>query len=263
MDVDDKDGFGPIKTIATEFTVESGGYGDEKASLVQVADVCIAFLALAPLLQSLSGEPTRDQELLDLLAKCSETNPETFLLVFPLLLKHVRNRSLNLSVNYLEQFLGEIVEIRKMYAQSRNPKFHLFVIQMLDDTMHLWASSALAQHDASDTARMVCKWLTMNLKKERLTSWEVRDALARLYERYLILDPAQQYWLSDDDDSDDRVDYLPSMVLPDMNSDEDIRVRFRVAVINAHLFEVAAHVGQDLMQLYHKVKGSHTTNINE
>ncbi|KAI3619791.1 ataxia telangiectasia mutated [Moniliophthora roreri] len=261
LDADDKDGFGPIKTTATEFAIETGGTGDEKNSLVRVADICISFIALVPLLQSSSGEPTRDQELIDLLSNCAETHTDTFLLIFPLVLKHVRNRSLNLTTNHLELFLGEIVEIRRAYAYSRNPQLYAFAIQMLDATMHLWASSAAAESEAGNTARMVCKWLSMNLQKQRLTSWGVRDALARLYEKYIIMDPVQRYWILKEDDSEDKYEYLPSLILPQMNSDEDVRVRFRVAVITARLFWVATKVGQSAMELYGNVRVYYTAAL--
>ena len=89
----------PTNVHATESLSEKMA---EDASSQTAIQICMLFLSLAPVLQSPSGESTRDRELIDLVLDCSE---HQFLLVGPYFLDNVRRRTLDLNAATLGKFL--------------------------------------------------------------------------------------------------------------------------------------------------------------
>ncbi|KAJ7612476.1 hypothetical protein DFH06DRAFT_1274623 [Mycena polygramma] len=87
--------------------------------------------------------------------------------------------------------------------------------------------------------------------RTHIRSWKIRDALARFYDRYLMHDPSQAAWFNPEEDEDEKAEGLPTKVLPEMNRDDDIRVRFRAGVLNAHLFAVGRSTGLRALDVYH------------
>ena len=106
-----------------------------------------------------------------------------------------------------------------------------------------------------------CGWLSVALKKQKIRDWSVRDFLARFFDRYLARDPDQSVWSGPDEEQ--HTENVPDALLPMMTADEDIRVRFRVAVINARLFTVPRHVGQSAVSLYNSIKEWYTVDLDE
>jgi ataxia telangiectasia mutated family protein len=237
----DNDGFGPIRTTATRQSSDVSEDNGTSYSSRYVLEVCIAFLTVGPTLQSASGEPTRDKSLTDLLLNCA---PAVFLSVCPILFQKTREGFVNLSVKNLDGFLDELGSLLQLYEYARSKRAQLLAAQFLDSTLDIWASRQIAIGEVLGKVQHVCDWLSGALKKQKIKDWLVRDFFARFLDRYLAKDP-------------------PNALLPMMNSDEDIRVRFRVAAINARLFAVARHVEQPAAELYDSIKQWYTVDLDE
>ncbi|KAF9266973.1 hypothetical protein L218DRAFT_1074808 [Marasmius fiardii PR-910] len=256
FDIDDRDGFGPIKTADTQANGVLVGFSNDKSSSIRFARMCINFMSVAPLLQSSSGEPTRDQELIQLILDSSSASTEVFLGVCPTLLDNVRNSNLYLSMNNLDLLFEEWRAINRMHAYSRSAHAQLLVIRLLDASMPLWISPSATNLDVVSKVQSIFTYLVNGLEKSRF-AWNVRDSFARLLEKYIDNDPSQRFWIAIQDDKNkgeaEEAIRLPSQLLQEMNRDVDVRVRFRIVVTSARLFEFAARVGLSLMELYGQV----------
>ncbi|KAE9399525.1 hypothetical protein BT96DRAFT_965594 [Gymnopus androsaceus JB14] len=224
-----------------------------------VAGICISFLSVGPLLQQASGEPTRDKDLTELMLDCAENEStiSRFLLVCPVYFDNLRNQNLNLSHNHLDRFLTVLGSLIQGYEYAKNENFLLQLISFLDATLFLWISLAVADPDICDNFRQVAIWFSKYLVNGRFDSWRVRDAITRLCDRYLAQDPTQQVWLDPEEKKKDI--YSPLHVLPTVLADADIRVRFRVAVISAHLFDITK---EKPMDFYDTVRGYYAVDLD-
>ncbi|KAL0572797.1 Serine/threonine-protein kinase tel1, partial [Marasmius crinis-equi] len=254
FDADDKDGFAPIKTADKPVKSDVVGGNDGKPTTIRFVETCISFLTVVPLLQSSSGEPTRDQDLMELIINAPAS---VFVQTCPVLLSNVRRATLYLSGNNLDNLLDKWTEIAGDYTYSRSPQFSLLALGLADASLPLWTSSAAANSDYAETIRNILTNSVSNYESKKI-GWKVRDSLARLLEKYLAIDPRQEFWMAGEDCDQEN---LPSSVIQKMNGDEDVRVRFRVAVISARLFEFAGTIGVDPMNLYGQVRGHYSTDI--
>lgn len=266
MDIDDKDGFGPIRSAQQSHSDTRLDF-TKTQSVRCVTEVCMAFLAVVPILQSTSGEPTRDRDLVDLML-CAKDRQECFLIVFPTFLDRVRQRTLNLTVSNFDHFLDHIEELLKTYAYARSERAQLLVIQFLDSTLRIWVDNGVVNSGVGIKVRALCKWLSRALSKEKLGSWRVRDSLARFLDRYIARDPWESAWSTSGEDETkqekhDRLKLQPFFLLPMLGADVDIRVRFRAAVINAHLFSVIRVSNVPPINLYKKISDWYTTDVDE
>jgi ataxia telangiectasia mutated family protein len=263
MDVDDGDGFAPIRTShTTTQSSETSQQIDSMRAHRSIADSCITFLAIVPVLQSSSGEPTRDKDLTELILNCSENK---FLLVGPMYFEKVRQRVLNISLNVLDGFLRKFEQMLKPYAFSRSEKLQLLTTQFLDSTLHIWKQDTVSRSEVGERVRDLCQWLSDTLRRNQIRSWRTRDCVARFMKRYIAEDPEQAIWsmVSDEDCGTVGPEALPAGILPMLGADHDIRVRFRVAYENASLFSVARQTGRDPSQLYTEIKQWLTDDIDE
>lgn len=199
---------------------------------------------------------------MDIVLNCAESQPEMFLLAFPIILDKIRQGTLNLGVKSLDNFLDELSKLLQLYAYARSNRLQSLAARFLDSTLDIWASSEVAIGDALDKFRQLCKWFAGALRKKKIRAWAVRDILARFLDRYLIKDPTESTWTSTGDDSDE-AEGLPSALLPMMGADADIRVRFRVAVINARLFAFARRVHRPVVDMYNAIKESYTVDLDK
>jgi ataxia telangiectasia mutated family protein len=254
----DNDGFGPIRTTATRQSSDVSEDGDASYFSRIVLEVCIAFLTVGPALQSASGEPTRDKPLTELVLNCAELRPSVFLLVCPILFQKTRQGFVNLSVKNLDSFLDELSHVLRLYEYARSRRAQLLATQFLDSTLDTWASRQIVMGEILGKVRYFCGWLSGALRKQKIRDWFVRDFLARFLDRYLAKDPDQFAWSDEEEPKN-----LPDALLPMMSSDEDIRVRFRVAVINARLFAVARHMGRSALSLYDSIKHWYTVDLDK
>ncbi|KAG5339469.1 hypothetical protein C0989_004155 [Termitomyces sp. Mn162] len=228
MDADDHDGFGPIRMATEQLSKDDATV--ELISNCFTMDICVSFLTVGPALQSTSGEPTRDKQLVDDVLDCAKSRPEAFLSVLPIVLGRSQQNFLNISVKGLDSLLNELSGILPLYQFSRSDRLQYVVIQFLESTLEVWASANVAIGDTLDKIRDLCHWLSNMLAKGKIRSWGVRDLFARFIDRYLTQDPSEQAWDGPIED------LTPSFLLPTMSQDDDIRVRFRVAVKTAGLF---------------------------
>ncbi|KAJ7577089.1 hypothetical protein C8J56DRAFT_972300 [Mycena floridula] len=237
--LDDGDGFGHIKDVAEKQSRTLAVHASEADSIRCIAEVCFGFLAFGPILQSNSGEPTRDKPLLELVLKCADVSPERFWVIFPVLLEHIRFKTFTLSFPSLGSYLDFLGDDLSSRDYSKNEALFHIVLDLLDSTMHLWsqvgsdASEGLkdVQHKVKILMR---SWLFRAWNDDKLPSWRARDALARFTDRYIALDPVRSCADMNDDDV-----ASPMALICRTTVDRDIRVRFRGAVLSAKLFRVA------------------------
>ncbi|PFH50273.1 hypothetical protein AMATHDRAFT_41011 [Amanita thiersii Skay4041] len=263
MAIDDKDDFGPIRTSSQQ-SLDLAGSGDSEFFVRHILDVCLGFLTIGPSLRSASGEPTRDKELMDLVLKCAESRPEKFLVVCPLVLIKMRQRVLYLSENTLDSLLNALSRPLSLYAYAKNGHLHLVTIQALHSTINFWLTEQISTGEVSSKIRQLCSWLSTALQKKKLRTWWTRDAFACFLGEYIERDPQQHAWSLENDDSDEseNAENLPTDLLMLMNSDEDVRVRFRMAVLTGQLFNISRRLGYDPLVMYDNVRKHYTTQID-
>ena len=222
----------------------------------RLLQICISFLTCGPFLQSASGEPTRDKELTEIVLRCAENQPAIFGLVCPIFLNQIRHGILNLHLKQLDSFLTQMSELLKQYQFARSERIHQLLIDLLDSTLSIWATPQAQSNDVGEMVGEFCAWLAKALRKHKISTWTLRDALAQFLDRYLSLDPSQTYWSSTEED-------LPTTLLPMMTADHDIRVRFRVAVLSTRLFDLEVHTGQSPTTMYTVVKNWYTIDLEK
>ncbi|KAJ7247652.1 hypothetical protein B0H12DRAFT_1124902 [Mycena haematopus] len=228
-----------------------------------IAEVSVAFLTIIPILRSVSGELTNDKELTGLVIKCAETPTETSILIFRIFLRHVQQKTLALSKPNFDTLLGLLGEILASYYYARSESAQMLVVEFLESTLHIWCA---ANDERAANARQLCGWLSSALKagqdsRTHIRSWKVRDALARFYDRFLMHNPSQSAWYNAEEDDEDQADGLPAKVLPEMNRDDDMRVRFRAGILNAHLFTVGRSIGRDAVEVYGSIRESYPRGL--
>lgn len=263
LTADEKDDFGPIKTTAVIH--QPFGPSEDASLYCFTLNTCIAFLTVGPALQSVSGEPTRDKELIGLVLDGVEHDPEMFMLVLPLILEKVHQRALNLSIKNLDDILMELSELLQRTVYLKSERLRLLVIQVLESTLDVWTSmEGNAGDDILSNIQDLMVWLARALQNCKIRAWPVRDALARFLSKYLDKDPTQMTWSKEKakkgtkDETKDTCSQLPLL-----GCDEDIRVRFRVAALNAQLFANARCVHRDPLHVYESIRKSYTVDIDE
>jgi len=251
MDIDDQDGFAPIRTSTT---VESASSNESEHAQSNIALACIRSLAVVPIIQNGSGESTRDKELTEIILDCAKKNPDNFLVIGPIFVGYIRNETLSLSAKNVQALLEELGETLRLYVYSRDDRFHLLVIMFLEAIMHLWILGSL-EEEARDLYDDLLHWLLRNLQRNKLPCWITRDNLARLLDKYLELDPYEKCLV--------KRDMLPSELLAQLNSDDDVRVRFRAASLTARMIEITRQARESQMELYDFVRRCYTTDLRK
>ena len=145
-------------------------------------------------------------------------------------------------------------DLLKQYQFARNERIHQLVIDLLDSTLSIWLTPQAQSNDVGEMVGELCAWLAKALRKQKISTWTLRDALAQFLDRYLSLDPSQTCWST-------AVEDLPTALLPMMTADHDIRVRFRVAVLNTRLFDLELHTGQSPTTMYTLVQQWYTVDL--
>jgi ataxia telangiectasia mutated family protein len=266
IEADDEDDFGPPNATSTTAPVEAQRHSNGRVSADAILEVCVSFLAVGPILQSSGEEPTRDRELTDIVLNC---DGDEFLLASKAYLTNVRRRALNINLTILDNLLVKFASLSTQYIYQLNDELKLMVIRLLDSTVHLWIQADLIDSDTVDKVRNFFEWLLKlvrvtddednNGARTKVRSWKIRDAFVAFLVRYISLDPLERLFavrrsLDDDcggsdSDSDSHLT-LPSGVLPTINQDDDIRVRFRSACANAMLFDLPRFSDGQHMTLY-------------
>jgi len=266
IEADDEDDFGPANATSSAAPVEAQRHSSGRVTAEAILDVCVSFLAVGPILQSSGEEPTRDRELTDIILNC---DGDEFLLASKAYLANVRRRALNINLTILDNLLIKFASLSKQYIYQLNDELKLMIIRLLDSTAHLWVQANPIDSDTVDKVRNFFEWFlklvrvtddeNRNGAKTKVRSWKIRDTFVAFLVRYIALDPLEHLLAArrslDDDcgasDSDtDSPPTLPSDVLPTINQDDDIRVRFRSACATAMLFDLPRFSDGQHMTLY-------------
>ncbi|KZP09916.1 hypothetical protein FIBSPDRAFT_922456 [Athelia psychrophila] len=252
-DTEDRDGFEPIRTnhvIAQSADV--GQQSNDSQSNQSIAATCTSLLSVVPVLQSLSGEPTRDKAITDLVLQCSA---EKFLLLGPAYFSKVHRRVLYMSLKVLGELLEKFEGILQEYEYSRSEQLQLLVTQFLRSTLHLWKQDSADPDEVGDNIGQLCHWLSNALHKQKIRSWRTRDVVIQFLQQYIVEDPAQSIWAGDAESSPPPMDLLPML-----GDDRDVRIRFRIASSTAQLFSVTQ---EDPSDLYARIKQWLTNDIDD
>ncbi|KAH7890803.1 hypothetical protein F5I97DRAFT_1975119 [Phlebopus sp. FC_14] len=261
----DVDGFGVSRTTRTTASEGSMTPSDLGPATRSTVDICVIFLASVPVLQSPAGEAPRDKEFVKLVTDCPE---EKLLLLGPPLLAAVRKRLLNISVHVLDNLLVKCADLLRRYSHAINDQFHLLVVNLLRSTSHIWLEATAAKSTIGDHVQVLCGWISGMTQatetRKKATSWKIRDLIARFIATYLVEDPSQSFWPADYHDHEVE---RPLDTLLNMNLDEDIRVRFRAALLSANLFAIEQDVlmqqFENLDALYETLRKSLTRDLSK
>ncbi len=245
-DIDMHDEFGPSRLAKEDGGMLGPGLAKHSGVLRHTVDTCTMALSVLPVLQSSSGESTRDKPLLDILLSDDD---DAFLLLAPPYLDNVRLRTLNLNVSSLEMLLNRFESLLRSYNFSHSEELQLLTIHLLHSTLHVWMPESIAGSEIGDNAGALCAWLGKVWNNGKLSSWRSRDYLTRFLDTYLSLDPTSNAWPKDREDAN-----VPSTILPELGADEDIRVRFRAATANARLLHVARILRISPFNLYSAIR---------
>ncbi|KAF9530405.1 hypothetical protein CPB83DRAFT_905353 [Crepidotus variabilis] len=254
MDIDEKDGFGPIRTTAPQSnsdttTTENGSI------LRRLFKISIGFASCAPFLQSAGEKETRDSELTELILK-SSAEPQNFCMACPVFFQFTRQKIFHLSLRNQQLFVEKFGDLLQQYSLSKNQQFIHVVLDFLLSTLGSWKSQEDLAGELHRHLQHLYAWLSRLMKGGNCGSWALRDAIARFLGQYLEEDSAQGFWAVEDhfDNLQDHLDSLPSALLPRLSNDQDIRVRFRASFINAGLFSITQHLKQSPDDLYEHLK---------
>ncbi|KAK0188952.1 hypothetical protein F5146DRAFT_1204581 [Armillaria mellea] len=256
MDVD----FGPVRTGSRQLSD-----WDDVANVRLIADTCMSFLATVPILQSSSGEPTRDAELTDIVLKCQEDHSDRFIFLCSVLGRKFRCKTLHLGVEVLRNFLDGIADLSNKYPYTRDEKYQLLVGHFLESILVIWIPIYEGKGPSSETGGQLLSQMALALKAGNIKSWKVRDTLARLYDRFVVENPSLSGWpfYEGEEDDPDKTVVSPDTLLPLMGEDVDVRVRFRAAVANAHLFSFAQKTERDPNLVYAGIKSHYAVNLDD
>ena len=250
MEIDEADGFGPIRTSQT---TQAEKKLDVNPTLQHIARICIDFLALVPILQSARGENTRDKELLEIIL---DADGDAFLSMIPAYSDNVRCGRFNLGLNATDTFLLRFSQHMANPSFSKREQMHLEVIRFLDATIGAWLQPSAV--DVLSKVQSLYKFYSDMIVRKKVRSWRVRYAFSRFTSGYLDKDPWQKTW------NDAEVDCsLPSELLPLMGSDEDIRVRFKLATLSANLLSPATLADKDPLTVYDESKRGLSTVLTQ
>ena len=250
MEVDEADGFGPIRTSQT---TQAEKKLDVNMTLQHIARICIDFLSLIPILQSANNETTRDKELLELIL---DADGDTFLSIVPSYSENIRCGRFNLGINATETLLVRFSQHMSDPSFSKREQTHLEVIRFLDSTIGVWLQPSAT--DLLDKVQFLFKFYSDMIVRKKVRSWRIRYAFSCFMSSYLSKDPWQKTWNTAEVECS-----LPLELLPQLGSDEDIRVRFKLATLNAKLLSPANLAGKDASLVYLESKEGLSTDLSQ
>lgn len=273
MDVDAEDDFGQLRTAQT--TVASAEPSDTSTAYMGLRSIqiCMTSFAVVPILQSSSGQPTRDKDLAELVLNSDDSRLIDMASAY---FSIVKTGTLSISNSNMTAFLTLLRELWAQYAYARDERFHRFTLLFLHSTMTQWNDPATPNEICESTRDLWKHVVTKSLLRGRMTSWRERDAVVRFLDANLALDPEERFWApvadilvesssapsqsGTDDPEPVKIAILPASVLPTLGGDADIRVRFRASAASARMFARASKLGQNLNTLYTDVLGYLTSD---
>ncbi|KAK7025291.1 Serine/threonine-protein kinase Tel1 [Favolaschia claudopus] len=225
-------------------------------------EVSVCFLTNTPILRSISGESTNDKELTAIVTKCTEQDPtETSLLLIRTFVRHVQQRTLTLNLNNFGTLMRNLGETLVTYYYARNEGMQIAMLHYLQSTLHIWCSLP-QEHQTRADVRKLCTHFSRTLKaagknRTELRSWKARDSYLTCFTKFLLQDPSELSGF----DAEKFPKFLPTNVLPKMNRDDDIRVRFRAGILNSQLFTVGRATGRKPSDVYTSIWDAYPTDL--
>ena len=250
MEVDEADGFGPIRTSQT---TQAEKKLNVNTTLRQIAGICIDFLSLVPILQSTNGETTRDKELLEIIL---DADGDTFLSMVPSYSDSIRHGRFNLGVNATDTLLLRFSQHMSDPPFAKREQTHLEVIRFLDSTIGVWLQPSA--EDVLNKVQFLFKFYSDMIVRKKVRSWRIRYAFSCFMSDYLDKDPWQKAWNAAEVDCS-----LPAELLPHLGADEDIRVRFKLATLSAKLLSPANLAGKEASTVYLELKEGLSTDLSQ
>jgi ataxia telangiectasia mutated family protein len=228
-EIDERDGFGPVRVVAGQSGPLQSGIPEADPFISRTMEICLRFVVNGPLLHSLSGEPTKDTEVIDAVLACDVDNPEGFLIGFPLLLSDIQRGTFSLGGN-LDRCLKVLGKILTSYKYQKSERMLQVTCQLLNAILESWLNSAEVREGVEDLLDFLLK---RNLRKQARYRSE-RDAFIRFVEQVVIHQPHSLEWVLEEKLTKEVL--LTMLPLGLWNTDNDVRVRFRAAVLNARIF---------------------------
>jgi len=250
MEVDEADGFGPIRTSQTAQTEKKL---DVNTTLRHIARICIDFLSLIPILQSANDETARDKELLEIIL---DADGDAFLSMVPSYSDNARRGRFNLGTNATDTLLVRFSQHMGDPSFAKREQTHLEVIRFLDSTIGVWLQPSAT--DVLNKVQSLFKYYSDMVVRKKVRSWRIRYAFSCFMSGYLNKDPWQKAWNTAEVDCSP-----PSELLPQLGSDEDIRVRFKLATLSAKLLSPTNLAGKDASTVYLELKEGLSTDLSQ
>lgn len=249
---EDRDGFAPIRTVNAQASSSNMQNMENDRPIRHTIEICIGILACGPFFQSPSSTPSRDKELVQAILNSAQDYPEIFCLVCPVFCSRVRQGIFSLPAKYMDTFLDVFEPLLMDHTHARNAQFYCVLLDFLTSSLGIWRSDDRVARLVHEKASQLYISMARDLVKKRMKSWTLRDAFIRFMDKYLSEDPTQESWASptDFDNQDKYRAYLPTSLLPSLNADVDIRVRFRAALVNARLYSLVDELGILPMDMY-------------
>jgi len=250
MEVDEADGFGPIRTSQT---AQAEKTLDVNTTLRHIARICIDFLSLIPILQSANDETARDKELLEIIL---DADGDAFLSMVPSYSDNARRGRFNLGINATDTLLVRFSQHMGDPFFAKREQTHLEVIRFLDSTIGVWLQPSAA--DVLNKVQSLFKFYSDMVVRKKVRSWRIRYAFSCFMSGYINKDPWQKAWNAVEVDCSP-----PSELLPQLGSDEDIRVRFKLATLSAKLLSPTNLAGKDASTVYLELKEGLSTDLSQ
>ena len=168
-----------------------------------------------------------------------------------------------LPTKYMDAFLDMFEPLLGDYTYGRSERFHCVLLDFLTSCLGVWQFEDSKAKEVHEKFSQLCIWMANALAAQNMRSWVLRDAFVRFMDKYLSKDPTQQSWatVDDFDDEDDYKARLPTALLPSLNSDADMRVRFRAALVNASLYSLSDRLQAHPLEMYNLMREFYTKDV--
>lgn len=253
--LDEKDfDFGPIRT-STNYAIDlpTSRSLEESHGIRRIVWLCCDILSRAAVLQSQGGDVATDKSIIDLVCDC--VDDDRFIVILTPLLWNAKRKNIRITGSIIDRILQRIEKPLMSYRHSRSTDLCLASVNLLTSTIHVWLASNTSSSELSGKIRTLVRWLIGSLKTG---DWKTRDSVVRFFDRYLILDPRQEFFLHPDEDEEVDLDSLPASLLPSILQDDDTRVRVTAAKACARLFSSTYmqtnEEDRDAMTIYGEVR---------
>jgi ataxia telangiectasia mutated family protein len=175
MEVDEVDGFGPIRSSQT---AQAEKKQDVNATLRHISRICIVFLSLIPILQSINGGTAGDKELLEIIL---DADGDSFLPMVPSYSDNVRRGRFSLGVNATDTLLLRFSQHMGDPSFPKREQVHLEVIRFLDATIGVWLRPLAAE--------VLFKFYSDMIVQKNVRSWRIRYPFSCFMSSCLNKDP--------------------------------------------------------------------------